>query len=59
MKSRERRDDDWIPSHKLLRGPIRRCADDLRMAVPIAPIAPRDPVTALFVLAFPEAALII
>jgi hypothetical protein len=30
-----------------------------RMAIPIAPIAPRDPVTALFVLAFPEAALII
>jgi hypothetical protein len=31
----------------------------LRMAIPIAPIAPRDPVTALFALAFPEAALII
>jgi hypothetical protein len=30
-----------------------------RMAIPIAPIAPRDPDTAVVALAFPEAALII
>jgi hypothetical protein len=35
------------------------CGMTSRMAIPIAPIAPGDPVTALFVLAFPEAALII
>jgi hypothetical protein len=30
-----------------------------RMAIPTAPIAPRDPATAVLALAFPEAALII
>jgi hypothetical protein len=59
MTSRERRDDDWIPSHKLPQGPIRRCADDLADDDPDRADRAARSRCAVVALAFPEAALII